>query len=60
MRNQTALHLALLCAAFSLVLLASYCDYRDRRAMECFHKNRLYDSTKDKCYGKTQENRPAS
>lgn len=57
MRNQTLTHLALLCAVFSLILLASYCDYRDRRAMECFHKHRLYDSSKDKCYAPTEEDR---
>jgi hypothetical protein len=43
--------------AFAAVSTA---DYHDSRELECQSRGHLYDSTKDKCYGKTQENRPAS
>lgn len=46
-----------LLAAFAA---ASTADYHDARELECQQRGRLYDATKDKCYGKTKEDRPAS
>lgn len=41
-----------LLVAFAAV---SNADYHDSRELECQSRGRLYDATKDKCYGKTQE-----
>lgn len=46
-----------LLAAFAAVSTA---DYRDSRELECQQRGRLYDVTKDKCYGKTEKDRQAS
>lgn len=50
---------AMLAAVVLGWLIVSRWDYEDARLRECAAKGQAYDFDKDKCYGKTEENRQA-
>lgn len=45
---------------FAAFMTVAKWDYEDARRQDCAVKQQYYDLKKDKCYGKTQENRSAS